>query len=254
LPLPSWDIWEERRGVLTFTSAAVWAGLDAAARFANAFGDTGLALRFGRGADEIRDAILQHLWDAELGRFLRMIVLPEGGSREIVKDAGVDASFFGLHFLRFLPPDDPRLISTLDSVVHELAVDAPQGGLARYRGDGYYAQSQDWERVPGNPWFISQCWYARWRIARAESPEELEKALHTLDWVAQRSTSAGLMPEQIHPVTGEPLAVTPLIWSHASFVSAVHDYLDRRETFGGCPTCGRARVHDEGLDMEHSLR
>ena len=30
LPLPSWDLWEERRGVMTFTCATVWGGLDAA--------------------------------------------------------------------------------------------------------------------------------------------------------------------------------------------------------------------------------
>jgi glucoamylase len=39
LPLPSYDLWEERHGVHAWTVAATWAGLDAASRFAEAFGD-----------------------------------------------------------------------------------------------------------------------------------------------------------------------------------------------------------------------
>jgi glucoamylase len=252
LPMPSWDLWEERRGILTFTCAAVWAGLDAAARFAEAFGDAGLALRFGRAAAEIREAILEHLWDQQEGRFLRMLTTADG-STQFTRDPGLDGSLFGLHFLRLLPPDDPRLISTLDQVSAGLAIRTQVGGLARYRGDRYYAQSHDWEHIPGNPWFNIQCWYARWRIARARTQEDLDRALETLEWVAHWATPARLLPEQIHPTTGTPLAVTPLIWSHASFVTAIHDYLDRRELFAGCPTCGSPLAQTAGSDMERAL-
>jgi GH15 family glucan-1,4-alpha-glucosidase len=240
LPLPSWDLWEERRGVITFTCAAVWAGLDAAARFGHAFGDLPLALHYGRAADELRQGILDHLWDAERGRFLRMIVPadPQTGAPE-VRDAGVDASLFGLHFLGFLPESDPRLVATLEAVAQGLAVHTEVAGLARYRGDYYHAVTQDWDRVPGNPWFVPVCWLARWRIARARTPQELEEALATLQWVVRRATPAGLLPEQIHPFTGEPVAVTPLVWSHASFVTAIHDYLQRKDDLAGRPTGAR---------------
>jgi len=239
LPLPSWDLWEERRGVLTFTAAAVWAGLDAAARFAEVFGDEALALRYGRAADEVRRGILEHLWDERSGRFLRMIVPPDprnGTAPE--RDATPDSSLFGLHFLGVLDEDDPRLVATLEAVVDALTVRTEVGGLARYRGDYYHAVTHDWDRVPGNPWFIAQCWHARWRIARARSREELEAALEPLLWVARRATRSGLLPEQLHPFTGEPLSVTPLVWSHAAFVTAVQDYLARRDAFEACPTCG----------------
>ena len=39
LPAPSYDLWEERRGILSFTCAAVYAGLRAAAAFARCFGE-----------------------------------------------------------------------------------------------------------------------------------------------------------------------------------------------------------------------
>ncbi|MBI4410681.1 MAG: glycoside hydrolase family 15 protein [Gemmatimonadetes bacterium] len=256
LPLPSWDLWEERRGVLTFTCAAVWAGLDAATRFAHAFGDVGLALRYGRAADEVKQGILRHLWDEASGRFLRMLVPaePDGGA-EPVRDATPDSSLFGLHFLGVLDENDPRLVGTLDAVIEALTVRTEVGGLARYRGDHYHAVTQDWERVPGNPWFIAQCWHARWRIARAQDHAALEAALEPLEWAARRATSAGLFPEQLHPFTGEPLSVTPLIWSHAEFVTAVREYLARRAAFDACPACGSPRVNGAGRpSLERALR
>jgi GH15 family glucan-1,4-alpha-glucosidase len=54
--------------------------------------------------------------------------------------------------------------------------------------------------------------------------------------MARYATEANLLPEQVHPFTAEPLAVTPLTWSHASFVSAVHDYLDRSAALGRIAT------------------
>ena len=243
LPLPSWDLWEERRGVLTFTCAAVWAGLSAAARFAQAFGDVDLVTRYRLAADEVRRGILEHLWDEEKGRFLRMLIPPEPGvaGAKAVRDDTPDSSLFGLHFLGLLPVDDPRLVNTLEAVIDRLTVRTEVGGLARYRGDYYHAVTQDWERVPGNPWFIAQCWHAGWRIARAKNPAELEAALEPLEWVAERAIRSGLLPEQLDPFSGAPLSVTPLIWSHAAFVTAVQDYLDRRDAFEACPSCGVVR-------------
>ena len=50
LPLPSYDLWEERYGVHTYTTATVYGGLLAARNFAQTFGDqrTGRAIRPGR--------------------------------------------------------------------------------------------------------------------------------------------------------------------------------------------------------------
>ncbi|HLU24306.1 MAG TPA: glycoside hydrolase family 15 protein [Longimicrobiales bacterium] len=246
LPLPSWDLWEERRGVLTFTCAAVWAGLDAARQFANAFGDTELALRYGRAAEEVRRGVVEHLWDEESGRFLRMLIPadPQTGS-PVGRDSTPDSSLFGLHFLGMFDADDPRLVATLEAVVEALTVRTDVGGLARYRGDYYHAVTHDWDRVPGNPWFIAQCWHARWRIARAKEPTALDAALEPLIWVAKRAVSSGLLPEQLHPYTGQPMSVTPLIWSHASFVTAIQDYLAKRQSFEVCPNCGTIRANVE---------
>ena len=56
LPLPSWDLWEERRGVLAWTVGATWGGLQGAANFAEAFGENELAATYRLAAREIRSS------------------------------------------------------------------------------------------------------------------------------------------------------------------------------------------------------
>jgi len=74
LPLPSYDLWEERWGIHAFTVAAVYGGLRAAWQFAVCFGDTKRATLYGNAATEIRDAFCKHFWSEKHKRFLRRIV------------------------------------------------------------------------------------------------------------------------------------------------------------------------------------
>jgi hypothetical protein len=48
------------------------------------------------------------------------------------------------------------------------------------------------------------------------------------------------MAEQLHPHSGAPLSVSPLTWSHAAYVRAVREYIDRSGRLNTCPTCGQA--------------
>src|SRR5262249_10620764 len=63
LPAPSYDLWEERYGIWTFTTTTVWAGLQAAARFTMAFGDRALTRKYSEPAEEIRPPALPPPWD-----------------------------------------------------------------------------------------------------------------------------------------------------------------------------------------------
>ena len=74
LPLPSYDLWEERWGVHAFTAASVYGGLKAAWQFAICFGDTKRADAYGKAAEQLREAFCKHFWSDEHGRFLRRIV------------------------------------------------------------------------------------------------------------------------------------------------------------------------------------
>src|SRR5438034_5708892 len=72
LPLPSHDLWEERWGVHAFTVAAVIAGLRAAARLADAFGEAERAARYQAGAERMRDGLGAVVWNEREQRFARM--------------------------------------------------------------------------------------------------------------------------------------------------------------------------------------
>lgn len=227
LPLPSYDLWEERHGVHAFTVATVWAGLRAASRLARIFGDDELASGWEQAAEEIRDAALRVFYDPELGRFVRTVMVD--GCGIVTRDATLDASLAGLFQFGLVPAGDPRMVKTMQAVEQRLWCRTPVGGLARYEDDYYYQVSRDVANVPGNPWFVSTLWLADWYIARAVSPTHLERARELIEWVAQHALPSGVLAEQVHPYTGEPLSVSPLSWSHGTFVSTVLDFLAKEE-------------------------
>lgn len=72
LPLNSYDLWEERYGVHTFTVSAVIAGLRAAGEFARAFGEYKHSDKYHDTADKMKDALVAHFYHKGEGRFARM--------------------------------------------------------------------------------------------------------------------------------------------------------------------------------------
>ena len=228
LPEPSYDLWEERRGVMSFTVAAVWAGLQAAANFAQLYGEAGLAQRYRGVADGIRQGTLRFLFDPELNRFLRRIYVRPDGST--ARDTTIDSSVYGLWYFGMLDADDPQVVSTMKAVYDRLWCKTEVGGIARYENDWYYQVSQDVANVPGNPWFICTMWYGQWLVSKARAIEELAPACDILEWVAGAALPSGILSEQLDPYSKAPLSVSPLTWSHATLVSLVHEYvLKRRE-------------------------
>ena len=237
LPDESYDLWEERLGIHAWTVATTWAGLQAASRFAAVFGETELAHKYARTADGIKGAADSHLWSEKLGRFVRTITPTAAGSQA---DTILDASLCGLFLFGMYEADDPRIVATMEALIAGLAVKTPVGGIARYEGDTY----QRWvpvgdADVPGNPWFVCTLWLAQWHIARARNATELLPALDILTWAVERALLSGVLSEQVHPYTGEPLSVSPLTWSHGTFVQTVLEYVEKLSSLNLCPSCGR---------------
>jgi len=229
LPLPSWDLWEERRGVLGWTVASTWAGLQAAANFADAFGEAHLAARYRKAADEIKAGVEKRLWRPEMNRFVRMINRSESGVWDV--DAALDSSLFGLWYFGMFPADDPRIVSTMKAIQDHLWIQTDVGGVARYENDYYHQVSDDKANVPGNPWFICTLWLAEWQIAVANSADDLKPALDILNWTARHTLQSGVMAEQVHPFSGAPLSVSPLTWSHATLVLTIRELLAKQAAF-----------------------
>jgi len=233
LPLPSYDLWEEHRGIYTYTTACVIAGLRAAAEIGHILGHYKHSEQYQHCADAMQQALLFHLYDEQTKRFLKYI--RRKGGQTIERNGTPDASIAMITLLGVLPPDDPRVISTMDALERELKVQTPIGGYARYLFDRYHTAHPPTPSVPGNPWIISTLWHARVAIARARTREELERGQQALTWVCHYASPSGILPEQLDAVSGAPLSVAPLTWSHAEFVETVLAYLEKEQQLSAKP-------------------
>lgn len=255
LPLPSFDMWEERQGIFTFTCAAVCAAMHAAAELVALFNEQERRAHYLAVAAEIREAMMRHLWIEDEGRFARGIVL-RNGVPEL--DRTVDASAFATFYLGVFPAESAMVEGTMRAIRERLWVATEAGGLARYENDPYQRVADGGASVPGNPWVICTLWLAEHAIARAGSLGELQSALDLLRWARSKARPSLVLPEQIHPFTSGPLSVAPFAWSHAQVVSVVRGYLDslrdlRRE---GMEKSSRARneiARDHPVDKPPSI-
>lgn len=232
LPLPSYDLWEERWGIHAFTVGSVVAGLAAASRFARSFGEEEAADRYGEASETMCRQFFDRFFHADSGRLARMVSCDPGGHMGPL-DLTPDSALLGLSEFDEIPLDD-RVTKTWQTVRDALRV-VPSGGLARYVNDPYQQAIPTSMEVPGNPWFISTLWGARTIIRTAKSREDLKAAERALLWCADHALPSGIMAEQIHPETHEPLSVSPLTWSHSAFVSTTLAYAERWVILGASP-------------------
>ena len=155
-----------------------------------------------------------------------MIHFKKDGSFEV--DATVDASLYGIFAFGAYSPHDEKVQSTMDQVYEKLWIKTASGGLARYEDDSFYREN---DQTMSNPWFVTTLWMAQYYIARAKTKKELDKALDIFHWVADHALPSGVLSEQINPQTQESISVSPLTWSHGTFIAAVQEYLRKLSEF-----------------------
>jgi GH15 family glucan-1,4-alpha-glucosidase len=230
LPLPSYDLWEERYGVMAFTVASVYAALLAASRFAEYHQDAARAIYYGDTAKQVKQAAETYLYSAKVKRFLRGLYW-NYTENTYEPDLLLDISMYALFDFQLFEVSDPRMAATMKALKQRLWVQTDIGGVARYENDYYHQVSTDINKVPGNPWFICTLWIAEWVIAAAKSAKELEEAKELMRWAIRHALPSGVMAEQVDPYKGNPLSVSPLTWSHASFVKVTQEYLAKLRSF-----------------------
>ena len=201
-----------RRGV-----AAAIAGLRGAANFAEVFGENELSERYRSTAHDLVAAMKAHLYSEKDRRFLRGLLA--GDNDELYADNTVDASLFGLFYFGCFDVDDVEVANTMSAVEERLKTD---GGIARFENDGYMRSG---ETGLGNAWFISTLWLSEYYIAKARTLSDLDPAMKLIEWCADRALPSGVLSEQFDPVTGTQSSVSPLTWSHSTFIATVHSYL-----------------------------
>ncbi len=240
LPGPSYDLWEERYGVSSFAVGAVFGGLTAASLFCRVFGETDKAERYARAAAEVREGATRFLWQEDAKCFAREITRDAPGKFHV--DLSLDASHWGLFAFGLYEAVDPKIRATMEKVREALWVKTPVGGLARYENDAYYRMS---EIVAGNPWFVCTLWLADYLIESSRGEEGLDEALAVMTWVADHALPSGVLAEQVHPETGTALSVSPLTWSHATFVATTQKLVHRLSQLRTCPQCGASSIRQQ---------
>lgn len=222
LPLPSYDLWEEKYMVSPFTASLVYGALIAAGHFGKTLGKEADTARFYSEAESVRKAMMTHLWDEDGKYFFRLV--GEHGERDNTIDS---SSFYGPFRFGVLAPDDPRLKSFFEVVRTKLKKGVSIGGFARYENDAYNHVGGE---AAGNPWFVVSLWFTQYRIATATSLAELESVAYEIEWVTKFARS-GTLSEQLNPYTGAPLSATPLTWSHSEFVRTVIEFQKKLHAF-----------------------
>ncbi len=248
LPDPTYDLWEEKFGTSTFTSATVYGALIAASKFAALLGKTRQEALFSHTAEMIKKNILKYLYDEELGYFVKHLIcnpidhdpfeVPEGlpndngevergKNYEIVYDKTIDSSSaYGIYEYGVLDLDDPRLVSTVEKIKSTITNYTDVQGVGRYNDDYYFRVSQE---TPGNPWIITSLWLARYEMKKAQNLSDLEPVYKSLDWVVRHALPSGVLSEQINPLSGEQVSASPLVWSHAEFVQTIIELLEKKK-------------------------
>jgi GH15 family glucan-1,4-alpha-glucosidase len=228
LPLPSYDLWEEKHGISTFTACTVYAGLIAAAHFANLFEKENTEHRYQQAADKMREAILTYLYSEKEEMFVKMVNIKNG---EMVYDMTLDmSSVYAIFNYGILPATDHRVTVSIATIEKNLRLHTGIDGVPRYVNDAYYRQVEG----ISNPWYITTLWLARYYVLTATKVEDLDVVNYWLNWVVTHSPKSSVLSEQLHPFTGEQLSATPLTWSHAEYVRLVIAYHAKLEELGLC--------------------
>ncbi|OWP56935.1 MAG: glucoamylase [Thermoplasmatales archaeon B_DKE] len=211
LPKPSFDLWEERFGIHTFTIATSYSALKAAARCAKTLGDEDVAMNYERVADRMKTVFEEKFFSDEKGIYARSII-------DGKPDYTPDSSIMSLFLFNMKDAGDPRIVSSMSVIMKRLWVNGI-GGLARYENDTYQRVRKD-SSIPGNPWIITTLWASEFFLLSGD----LESALKMINWVTDHKQDSGMLPEQVNPYDGTALSASPLIWSHAQFIITMLDY------------------------------
>jgi GH15 family glucan-1,4-alpha-glucosidase len=213
LPRPSYDLWEENFITSTYTTATVVAGLRAAAELADAAGDAGSSVKWRSAADDIVSAARKYLYNSTRGHFYKGVLTSEQG---LQRDETIDlSSFFGAYMFELFPLDSDELRQSFETI-KTVFMSAGVIALPRYEHDDYHREPNS---GLGNPWFITTLWAAQY----ANETGDHELYAQVMEWLHSQVDGTQMFAEQLNPVDMSPLSVSPLVWSHAEYMTTQLD-------------------------------
>jgi GH15 family glucan-1,4-alpha-glucosidase len=193
---PDAGLWELRTksNVHTYSAAMCWAACDRLANAAEALNLPERVTYWRTRADHLREVIETSAWREDTQRFSATF----GGD-------DLDASIIQLLDLRFLPPGDARFRSTLVAV---------EAGLRRGSNMLRYATEDDFG-LPSTAFNV--CTF--WLIEALQATGRTADARALFEEMLSRRTAAGLLSEDIDPVTGELWGNYPQTYSLVGIIN-----------------------------------
>ncbi|MGW4056180.1 glycoside hydrolase family 15 protein, partial [Streptomyces sp. NPDC004779] len=197
---PDEGLWEVRgpRRHFTHSKVMAWVAADRAVRTLEDDPSLpGEADRWRALRDEIHAEVCAKAYDAGRNTFTQSY-----GSAEL------DAATLLIPRVGFLPPDDPRVVGTVDAVRAELT---HQGFVRRYTPD-----SGSVDGLPGGEGTFLVCSF--WLADALRMTGREEEARELFERLTRLTNDVGLLAEEYDPVTGRQLGNFPQAFSHIGLV------------------------------------
>ncbi|MEU9629726.1 glycoside hydrolase family 15 protein [Streptomyces luteogriseus] len=198
---PDEGLWEVRGGRRQFvhSKVMVWVAADRAVRTLEHHPELEGDLDGWRALrDEVHREVCEKGYDAERNTFTQSY-----GSREL------DAALLLIPRVGFLPPDDPRVIGTIDAVREELA----HGGFLRR----YTTDDGNVDGLPGGEGTFLVCTF--WLADALYMTGRTKEARELFERLAGLANDVGLLSEEYDPVAGRHLGNFPQAFSHIGLVN-----------------------------------
>jgi GH15 family glucan-1,4-alpha-glucosidase len=204
---PDEGIWEIRGPAQHFThsKAMAWVAFDRASRSITA--SAADKRRRKKVADEIHAEVCRHGIDAKRGCFVQAY----GSTR-------LDASLLMLAIVGFLPPDDPRIVRTVEEIEKHLVFD---GLVLRYETDSGVDGL-----TPGEGAFLAcSFWLADNYILLGR----VNAATRLFNRLIKLSNDVGLFSEEYDPQSKRMLGNFPQAFSHVALVNTALNLMHAHE-------------------------
>lgn len=193
---PDAGIWELRTRARVHTSSTLmcWAACDRLARIAGVLSLPERARQWAERAAVIRTQLLERAWSEERQAFVESL-----GGRDL------DASVLLMGEVGFLPPNDPRFISTLRT-------------LERHLCDGPFMRRYEAPDDFGRPEVaFNVCSF--WRIDALVRSGRRDEAREAFEAMLARRNHVGLLGEDLAPATGELWGNFPQTYSMVGIIN-----------------------------------
>ncbi|MGD3104755.1 glycoside hydrolase family 15 protein [Streptomyces sp. YGL11-2] len=204
---PDEGIWEIRgpRRHFVYSKVMAWVAADRAVRAIEADPKLGGDVdRWRAMRDEVHREVCERGYDAERGAFTQHY-----GSAEL------DAATLLIPRVGFLPGDDPRVRSTVDTVRRELTT----GGLVRR----YSTTDGSVDGLPGGEGTFVVCSF--WLADALQLTGRHKEARQLFERLLALRNDVGLLSEEYDPVAGRQLGNFPQAFSHIGLVGTAFGLL-----------------------------